>query len=162
MELRLVRRWLTPQATIGQLDLNGVFECYTLEDPVREEKIPGQSAIPAGRYEVIVTYSVRFAAMLPLLKNVPGFTGIRIHAGNTASDTEGCILVGQTREKDFIGQSRKALDRLMMKLAHRFTVWITVSNPEGDYDVFPADSVVTSDGPRSRSASEFESSVARY
>jgi hypothetical protein len=116
MNLKLVRRTLTEQSTIGTLSINGVFECFTLEDRVRPVKIHGATAIPAGIYEVAITFSDRFQKPLPLLLNVPNFAGIRIHPGNTAADTEGCILVGTTERKDFIGNSRVAFRALFAKL----------------------------------------------
>lgn len=116
MNLKLVRRTLTEQSTIGTLSINGVFECLTLEDRVRPVKIHGATAIPAGIYEVAITFSDRFKKPLPLLLNVPNFSGIRIHPGNTAEDTEGCILVGTTERKDFIGNSRAAFRALFTKL----------------------------------------------
>ena len=102
MDLLLERKYLKPAYTIGCLFVNGTRFCDTLEDRVRdlshEPKIPGQTAIPAGRYEVIVNYSPRFKRHLPRLLNVPSFEGILIHRGNTAADTSGCILVGENRE----------------------------------------------------------------
>jgi len=108
MEMTLDRRWYSEQSTIGVLRA-GEFQCFTLEDPVRHgRKIPGRTAIPAGRYKVAYTWSNRFRRMLPLLVDVPGFAGIRIHPGNTAADTSGCILVGRSRGPDWIGGSRAA------------------------------------------------------
>lgn len=86
--------------TMGILRINGKFECYTLEDIVRKEKIKGDTAIPVGVYNVAWTMSNRFKVMMPLVEKVPGFEGIRIHAGNTTADTEGCILVGLGRSLD--------------------------------------------------------------
>lgn len=116
MNLKLVRRTLTEQSTIGTLSINGRFECFTLEDRVRPFKIKGETAIPAGIYEVTITFSDRFRKPLPLLLNVPNFSGIRIHPGNTAADTEGCILVGTTQGKDMIGNSRVAFKALFAKI----------------------------------------------
>lgn len=103
MELVLHRHYFGEEYTIGRLLVDGTYFCDTLEDRVRdlsqEIKIPGQTAIPAGRYEVIVNYSPRFKRDLPRLLNVPGFTGILIHRGNTPQDTSGCILLGENREK---------------------------------------------------------------
>ena len=90
MELTLTRTDFTNDSTIGELSVNGKFECFTLEDKVRPVKIKGMTAIPAGAYEVVINFSERFQRPLPLLLNVPNFDGIRIHAGNTAKDTEGC------------------------------------------------------------------------
>ncbi len=105
-------------ATIGELSIGGVHECYTCEDVVRPPgvKVPGQTAIPAGRYRVTVTFSNRFQRLLPLLNDVPGFTGIRIHPGNTAADTDGCLLVGVTKGTNTIGQSRMAFEPLFAKI----------------------------------------------
>ena len=117
MELLLQRKIFTDKSTIGELFVDGVFECFTLEDVVRDdEKIKKVTAIPDGIYTVLVTWSPRFKRQLPLLIDVPGFDGIRIHPGNTDEDTDGCILVGNTRGKDFIGESRIAFDNLYKKL----------------------------------------------
>lgn len=103
MKLTLRRTYEAPDYTIGHLYIDGRYFCDTLEDTVRdltrEKKIPGQTAIPEGTYQVLVTYSPKFKRKLPILVNVPMFTGIRIHRGNTAKDTEGCILVGKNTEK---------------------------------------------------------------
>jgi len=119
MELQVKRTDFFDNSTIGELSVNGQFECYTLEDKVRPVKIKGETAIPAGRYEVIINYSQRFDRLLPLLLSVPNFEGVRIHPGNTAADTEGCILVGVTKEQEFIGQSRVAFEQLFAKLKPR-------------------------------------------
>lgn len=103
MKLRVERRFLKPGYTIGRLEVDGKYFCDTLEDRVldlsREKKVPGQTAIPAGKYEVIVNISPRFRRKLPRLLNVPGFEGILIHRGNTPEDTAGCILVGENKAK---------------------------------------------------------------
>ena len=121
MLLTLTRLWPAADCTIGRLLINGEHECFTLEDPVRvgdifAVKVAGATAIPAGRYGVVMTYSTRFRRELPLLVDVPNFTGIRIHAGNRASDTEGCILVGTTRLTDRVLHSVDALIALLPKL----------------------------------------------
>ena len=94
MKLKLERLYLKPDYTIGKLYIDGKYFCDTLE-----KKIPGRTAIPAGRYEVIVNISPKFCRKLPRLLNVPGFEGILIHRGNTPEDTAGCILVGENRER---------------------------------------------------------------
>src|SRR5947207_1159331 len=121
MELLLKRKWLTDQSTSGELYVDGAFECYTLEDEVRGVKIPGETAIPSGRYEVAVNFSNRFQKLMPLLLNVPNFEGIRIHSGNTEDDTDGCILVGKTRETNFVGNSRSAFSALFAKIKDAIT-----------------------------------------
>jgi Family of unknown function (DUF5675) len=116
MQLKVVRQIFTQNSTIGQLYVDGQFECYTLEDVVRPEKVYGETAIPAGLYAVTINVSARFGTRLPLLQNVPEYTGVRIHPGNTKADTLGCILVGQTKSTDSIGASRAAFAALMPKL----------------------------------------------
>ena len=116
MNLKLVRKTFTHESTIGTLFVDGKTECFTLEDKVRAVKIKGQTAIPAGIYEVTVSFSDRFQKPLPLLLNVPNFSGIRIHPGNNPDDTEGCILVGTTQAKNFIGNSRVAFKALFAKI----------------------------------------------
>lgn len=116
MELRVKRIQFSEESTIGELSVDGQFECYTLEDKVRPVKVKGRTAIPPGRYEVIINFSQRFQRQLPLLLNVPNFEGVRIHPGNTAANTEGCILVGDTKSENFIGQSRVAFNRVFDKL----------------------------------------------
>jgi Steigviridae/Suoliviridae L,D-carboxypeptidase/transpeptidase len=116
MKLTLVRRIFTDTSTIGELAIEGEPECLTLEDPVRDRKIKGKTAIPAGTYGLVVALSPRFRRRMPRLENVPGFEGILIHWGNTAADTEGCILVGQSKAKDFVGGSKAAFNALFKKL----------------------------------------------
>lgn len=126
MELLLKRLHKTSNSTIGELYVNGVFQCYTLEDVERVVKIKNETAIPKGKYKVVITYSNRFKRDLPLLLNVPNFEGVRIHSGNTNHDTEGCILVGLTRSKDFIGNSRKAFAKLFDKLKKEKEINLTI------------------------------------
>lgn len=116
MELKLVRNQYSPASTIGELHVDGGFECYTLEDRIRSMKVPGETAIPPGRYEVAVTWSNRFERPLPLLMNVPDYTGVRIHTGNKPEHTEGCILVGRKRLPDVVGESKLAFDALFAKI----------------------------------------------
>jgi hypothetical protein len=117
MNIKVVRKIFSEESTIGELSVNGQFECFTLEDKVRAVKIHGKTAIPAGIYEVTITFSDRFKKPLPLLMKVPNFDGIRIHAGNTAADTEGCLLVGTTKGKDVVSNSRVAFKALNEKIA---------------------------------------------
>lgn len=118
--LFVVRKWYTDKSTIGELEFDD-FKCFTLEDTVRlnQPKVPTQTAIPAGKYETVLSYSNRFGKLMPLLLNVPGFEGVRIHSGNRPEDTEGCILVGKSYDPkvpDQITESRAAFNVLMAKL----------------------------------------------
>jgi hypothetical protein len=131
MELLLKRDTFTEESTIGKMYVDGPFYCYTLEDTTREEgvKVDGKTAIPCGRYRIIINQSARFKRAMPLLLNVPQFEGIRIHPLNTASQTEGCIGVGFTKKEDFIGESKLAFnqffDKLYMALRNE-ECWITI------------------------------------
>jgi hypothetical protein len=116
MNLRLERQELNDICTIGRLFVDGDPECWTLEDVVRDTKLKGQTAIPFGRYEVVITFSQRFGRPLPLLLKVPDFEGVRIHPGNDANDTEGCILVGKRKGANMLYESREAFSLLMLRL----------------------------------------------
>ena len=146
MEILVSRGPSARGATIGQLSIGGVHECYTLEDEVREVpgepvekwKVKGETAIPEGRYRVLITRSNRFSeaaghdVLTPELQNVPGFSGIRIHKGNWAKDTEGCILVGVMPAPDgtAVWSSKTAYERLFPKIDRAIEsgeeVWITI------------------------------------
>lgn len=118
MKLLLLRDTFTDESTTGELFVDGVFECFILEDRVRPKgvKVYGKTAIPEGVYEIVITKSVRFKRFLPLLLNVPKFSGIRIHPGNKAVDTEGCLLPGTKRARNVVFESRKAFDRLFTRI----------------------------------------------
>ena len=122
MELDLKRTTFNPDCTLGTLSIDGVFEAFTLEDTYRQldngtvDKWKGRTAIPNGRYAVTIDDSVRFGRPMPHVLNVPQFDGIRIHSGNTAEDTEGCILIGRTKGTEAIGESRAAFDAFFPKL----------------------------------------------
>lgn len=142
IELVLNRRPSLDHCTLGDLLVDGVPACVTIEDVVREIpgvavaewKIQGDTAIPAGRYAVVVTHSQRFGRDMPLLANVPGFSGVRIHPGNTAEDTAGCILVGKRVAGESIVDSRVAFAALFTRIQRALEggeqVWIEVRNPE--------------------------------
>lgn len=120
MNLKLTRHTFSELSTIGDLEIDGVLECYTLEDTVRDVKIPKETAIPYGSYKVTLNMSNRFKKVMPLLLNVPNFEGVRIHAGNSNHDTEGCILVGMSKGLDFITDSRTAYNKLFDKMKVAF------------------------------------------
>lgn len=137
MELLLKRVKQVKNATCGLLYINGEHFCYTLEDKVRtikvdcSGKIKGSTAIPEGKYKVILSYSNRFKKTMPLLLNVPCFTGIRIHSGNTHADTEGCILVGLNQSEDNVFSSRVCFNALMNVLYQanlKESIYIVVQN----------------------------------
>ena len=114
MQITLKRIFKGPDYTIGKLYIDGKYFCDTLEDRVRAPgvKVPGRTAIPAGKYKIKLTESLRFKKLMPRLENVPGFTGVLIHSGNTAEDTEGCILVGRNRVKGKVLDSRETFQKL--------------------------------------------------
>lgn len=119
MKLRLVRDTFTHESTEGILYVDGVKHCYTLEDVVRAPgvKVDGKTAIPYGTYAVeLAPFRGDKTKMYPHLLNVPMFTGICIHGGNTAEDTLGCVLVGRNRSVNSIGDCRSALDTLINKI----------------------------------------------
>lgn len=133
MIVKIIRRWKKPAYTISEVWVDGEKQPYNvLEDTdrglyqgmsvadVAKVKVYGQTAIPRGTYNCIYTWSTRFKRMLPLLENVTGFTGIRIHSGNTAKDTEGCLLVGRNSEVGRVTESRKYTQVLIDKMR---TAW---------------------------------------
>ena len=114
-----------PTYTIGKLYIDDKYYCDTLEDTdrglkqtdslvsIKTHKIYGKTAIPTGEYYVNLTYSPKFKRILPVIQNVKGYEGIRIHSGNTADDTEGCILVGYNTVKGMVVKSKATLERLI-------------------------------------------------
>lgn len=118
MKLRVERRVKGDTYTIGSLYVNGEKFCDTLEDRVRnlaggESKVPGETAIPEGRYKVIVNRSPKFGRDLPRLLDVPQFEGVLIHRGNTDKDSSGCILVGENKVKGKVINSTPYEERLV-------------------------------------------------
>lgn len=122
MKLTLNRIALRQTYTIGKLYIDGKYFCDTLEDTVRdtnksgkfdngEEKIKGKTAIPYGTYEIKWTYSPRFKKYTPQLMNVPSFEGIRIHSGNSSTDTEGCLLLGENKKVGMVLNSRATINK---------------------------------------------------
>ncbi|MGA0558744.1 DUF5675 family protein [Larkinella sp. VNQ87] len=142
MNLSLIRKDFSDQSTLGALSIDGHFFCFVLEDRERglhsamshsellANKVFGKTAIPTGRYEIILSFSERFQKQLPLLLNVPGFEGIRIHSGNVAAHTEGCLLVGSGILPNRVGNSRATLNSLMKllnKTAKKEKIFIEIS-----------------------------------
>lgn len=122
MKLTLKRIALRPTYTIGKLYIDDAYFCDTLEDTVRdinksgkfdngEQKIKGKTAIPYGTYEIKWTYSPRFKKYTPQLMNVPSFEGIRVHAGNTSADTEGCLILGKNKQVGKVLNSRATINK---------------------------------------------------
>lgn len=140
MKLTLIRDTYTSKSTIGRLFIDGVEFCYTLEDVVRAKgvKVYGETAIPEGVYSVTMTYSNRFKEMMPLLYNKPDnsvqdgkgvrFDGIRIHSGNKAEHSHGCILLGSTKSKDFIGNSKTTYKEFLKLLGEFDIIKIEIKN----------------------------------
>lgn len=137
LSLRLIREPSRHGATLGVLFSDGAYLCWTCEDEIREVsgravsewKVAGQTAIPAGDYAIIVTFSQRFQQRMPLLVGVEGFEGVRIHPGNTAVDTHGCLLPGMARSEASVGGSRQAYDRIFPLIDMNPPVTIRIENP---------------------------------
>lgn len=136
MELTLNRIFLGSSATIGELWVNDTHLCDTLEDRVRPEgeKVYGKTAIPEGVYKVVLSYSQRFKKILPEILNVPNFTGIRMHCGNSSADSSGCVLIGtwDGEKEDWISNSKVAFNKLMSLLQkaadNKEKITITINN----------------------------------
>lgn len=149
MELKLDRKYTKETYTIGNLYIDGKFECNVLEDKDRgllqtmpyneiaKKKVWGQTAIPRGRYEVTFAPSSVFGkcdyaidGKIPILLNVKCFSGIRMHAGNSSTDTEGCLLLGENKERGKVLNSRATCKRVFEKLyfvyKHGGRIWITI------------------------------------
>jgi hypothetical protein len=146
MEIKVTRRWGGENSTLSTVRVDGVVQQFILEDvdrglrqaqsdkAIAKVKIKGKTAIPTGRYRIDITYSNRFKRLLPILLNVPGFTGIRIHPGNRHVNTDGCLLPGKTwwkEDDDFVvGTSRTASEDLQFKINNALKrgeeVWCTI------------------------------------
>lgn len=111
MKIEIVRRrdWSTDKATIGEWLIDGVHQCFNLEDTIRDHKVAGVTAIPAGTYELVWTWSPRFQRDTLRLLNVPHYSGILVHAGNKPEDTEGCQLPGMKRGDGVVLESKRAV-----------------------------------------------------
>lgn len=138
MRLTLKRIANRPTYCIGRLYINGKYFCDTLEDTdrgmssvmsedeLKELKIKGETAIPVGIYKVLITYSPKYKKNMPLINNVPAFSGIRIHSGNSAKDTEGCILVGKNTVVGRLTESRNTYNALFKRLQQKGSNDITI------------------------------------
>lgn len=122
MEIQLIRKMniSTDKFTKGEMIVDGVALGVTCEDCDRHlenggKKVPGETAIPRGRYQVILSMSNRFEKIMPEIRNVPGFTGVRIHGGNTAKDTAGCPLLGNEFTPDGV-RGCDAVNRILIRL----------------------------------------------
>lgn len=124
MNITLNRIAKKSKYTIGKLYIDGEYFCDTIEDTdrgltqtmtdaqIKSKKVYGQTAIPTGTYRVIISYSNKFKRQMPLLLNVPGFLGIRIHSGNTEKDTEGCLIVGKNKAVGKVIESKDTYNKL--------------------------------------------------
>ena len=128
MNITLNRIAKKSKYTIGKLYIDGEYFCDTIEDTdrgltqtmtdaqIKSKKVYGQTAIPTGTYRVIISYSNKFKRQMPLLLNVPGFLGIRIHSGNTEKDTEGCLIVGKNKVVGKVIESKNTYNKLLSML----------------------------------------------
>lgn len=125
-KVEVKRTFKGEEYTIGKLYIDGHYFCDTLEDKVRPngEKIYGKTAIPAGTYKVKMTWSPRFKRYLPEILNVPNFTGVRIHSGNTAAETEGCVLLGLNKVKGKVLNSKNAVEFFIDRLPDEYEITI--------------------------------------
>ena len=144
MRIELVRIAFKDMYTIGKLYVDGKYFSDVLEDVDRgldssmseseilEKKVKGQTAIPTGQYVINITYSPKYKRMMPLLLDVKGFSGIRIHSGNSSKDTEGCLLVGKNKKVGMVLESRDTYQRLfkMMEGQKEITIDITRKGEE--------------------------------
>ena len=124
--------------TIGKLYVDGNYFCDTVEDKdrglddsmtvdeIKKKKVYGETAIPYGTYKVSITYSPKFKKNLPLVEGVKGFSGIRIHSGNTAKDSLGCIIVGKNKKVGMVLDSRATMEKLMKVLNTKEKIWLII------------------------------------
>ena len=145
MRLTLIRIANRPSYCIGKLYIDGVYFSDVIEDTDRglddsmhendilKLKVKGETAIPTGIYTITITYSPKYKKMMPLINNVKGYSGIRIHSGNTAKDTEGCLIVGKNKEVGKVLDSRvtynalfkrlqQAKDKIIIDIKRKYTV----------------------------------------
>lgn len=138
MEILVKRLFKKSDYTIGKMYIDGQYFCDTVEDTDRgltsdmtyeeiaRRKVYGKTAIPTGRYDVAISYSPKFKRNLPLLLDVKGYSGIRIHNGKDANSSLGCIIVGENKTKCCVINSKVTLERLMAKLRGQKDIFITI------------------------------------
>ena len=153
LELLVDRKYKKETYTIGNLYVDGEWFCNTLEDKdrglkssmsleeINEAKVYAETAIPAGRYKVIMDvvspkynrvkwYKDNFGGRMPRLENVKGFSGVLIHPGTTAVDSAGCIIVGLNKKKGNVLESRVTFTKLWKKLEEAYkskkTIYLTI------------------------------------
>lgn len=138
MRLTLKRIANKKDYCIGKLYINGKYFCDTLEDvdrglddsmsedDIKAIKVKGQTAIPTGIYTVLLTYSPKYKKVMPLINNVKGYSGIRIHSGNSSKDTEGCLLVGKNTVVGRLTDSRNTFNALFKRLLQKGSNKITI------------------------------------
>jgi hypothetical protein len=138
MEMIVTRKVFTEKSTVGELWIDGQYECETLEDRTRAPgvKVKKETSIPYGRYRLVIDFSERFQKDMPHILDVPMFTGIRVHAGNTEVDTEGCLILGLVSEADKVLYSRHAVAHFTRVLESALkkpeAVWITFKSANGE------------------------------
>lgn len=128
MKIKLYRKYIKPNYCIGKLYINDEYFSDVLEDPdrglqdtmsiqeIQQLKVKGDTCIPYGTYDITITYSPKFKKRLPLINNVKGFEGIRIHSGNTSKDTEGCLLLGFNKIKGKVINSKETVDKFITSI----------------------------------------------
>lgn len=132
MNIQLKRIAKKKTYTIGKLYLDGVYFCDTIEDKdrglnqtmsindIKKKKVYGKTAIPTGTYKIVIDYSNRFKKNMAHILNVPGYEGVRIHIGNSAKDTLGCIIVGKNKVVGKVLESRNTYNQLFPILQKAF------------------------------------------
>ena len=138
MKIELIRIAFKDTYTIGKLYVDDTYFCDVLEDVDRgldssmseseilEKKVKGQTAIPTSHYDINITYSPKYKRMMPLLLNVKGFSGIRIHSGNSSKDTDGCLLVGKNKKVGMVLESRDTYQRLFKMMEGEKNITIDI------------------------------------
>lgn len=132
MLIKVTRKWFSPKSTIGLISVDGIKCGFSLEDVARADgvKIPKETAIPAGEYQVTLDYSEHFKEIMPHILDVPRFSGVRIHKGNRADQTEGCILVGLGKGEDLVYNCSPVYDYIYgsieeaLRKKEKVTIWI--------------------------------------